>query len=211
MQLAPLRPKRPWWLLAAGIPILAAVAVAFAAAQFGRLPLTRPLARARGSEPAAAAPLLAKGTSVPFEVCYYNGQWAPPDADLQGQHLQGDPRYLDLATTPSALAQERVHVEVGPFRSTSAFTDFVQLSGLWTDPNATASACPAELVGKAELWALQLRMRRFELSGQDFVGYAEPQPAGVEVTQVAIPSEAVALHVLDTNGAKLTPDVALRG
>ena len=121
-----------------------------------------------------------------------------------------DARYRELGTTRDPRTQERVHVELGPFRSTSAFTDFVQLSGLWTDPNATSAACPADLSGKAELWALQLRIRRFESAGSDLVAYAEPQAAGVEVSQVAIPREAVALHVLNFDGVKLAPDVSLR-
>ena len=178
--------------------------------QSGVLPVARPAGGSPGDAPAAKASVYVSGVSVPFEVCYYNGLWAPPAPDLQGQHLQGDSRYRDLPAAGERFTQERVHVEVGPFRSASAFTDFVELSGLWTDPNATASACPAEIEGKAELWSLQLRLERFELSGSDLVAYAQPQPAGVEVTQVALPPDAVALHLLDETGQKLAPDVSLR-
>jgi hypothetical protein len=210
VELAPLRRGRPWWLLLAALPIAAAFAVAYA---LQRGSLAAPAARAAvpATAPPASSATLAKGVSVPFEVCYYNGKWAPPAPDVQGEHLEGDPRYRQLATAPVLFSPERVHVEVGPYRSTSAFTDFVQLSGLWTDPNATASACPADLQGKVELWALELHVQRFELTGQDLAAYAEPQPAGVEVTQVAIPDQAVALHVLNGSGAKLAPDVNLRG
>jgi len=211
VHLAPLPRKRRWLLLLAGLPILAALGVAFAMEPGAAPAITRLSSlSSSGAQRASAAALLPKGVSVPFEVCYYNSNWAPPDADLQAQHLQGDARYRGLDIAQQPLAGERVHVELGPYRSTSAFTDFVQLSGLWTDPNATSSACPADLEGKAELWTLQLRIQRFELTGADFVAYADQQPAGVEVTQVALPPAAQALHVLDAGGAKLAPDVSLR-
>ena len=216
VQLAPLPPRRPWWVALVALPIVAAFGFAYML-RAGALPISPPatataaaLIRSVAPTPLPVRLVLPRGDSLPFEVCYYNTNWAPPDPDLQAQHLQADVRYrnLDLARDPRAT--ERVHVERGPFRSTSGFTDFVELSGLWTDPNASASACPPDLQGKAELWGLQLRIQRFELTGSDFVAYADPQDAGVEAVQVAVPAAAQALHIVDLTGVKLAPDVNLR-
>ncbi|HVA24062.1 MAG TPA: hypothetical protein VMW62_06670 [Chloroflexota bacterium] len=213
--LAPINSTRPRWL----VPVASAAAfiIALAAATLTYAGRRAPATAARPvSLPAPVAPTPAPrafyspspGQSVPFEICYYNGAWSLPDPDAQAQHIQADPRYrgLDLSRQPL----ERVHVELGPFRSASALGDFVQLSGLWTDPNATAAACPADLQGKAELWALELRFERVELSGADLTAFAQPLPAGVEVIQLPLPAPAEALHIIDDRGLKLSPDVSLR-
>ncbi|HEX6512390.1 MAG TPA: hypothetical protein VF157_08830 [Chloroflexota bacterium] len=191
------------WLLA---PLAAALLATGAFQNRALLPGAAPQARVVPPSPEVFLP--PPGKSLPFEVCYFNAAWTPPDIETEAQHLQPDPRYLGLDL--ARQTRERVHVEVGPFRSASAFGDFIQLSGLWTDANVSASACPADLEHKAELWALQLRLDRFELSGSDLTAFASPQPSGVEAVQVPLPAEAEALHVIDAQGIKLAPDASLR-
>lgn len=189
------RRRRPWWLLLAGLPVLAAFPVAYAI-QMGVL-FAAPLAR-----PAAF------GADLPFEVCYYNAAWQPPDADTEAAHLAADPRYQGIGA--SEAQPERVHVELGPFRSASAFGDFVELSGLWSDPGALNGGCSAILQGRAELWALELKVDHFEQHGADLFAIVVPQTTGVEVAQVPLPPDAQALHVVDTAGTRWAQDVNLK-
>ncbi|MFI5266065.1 MAG: hypothetical protein ACHQ7M_01675 [Chloroflexota bacterium] len=214
IDLAPVPPTRRPRLI---LTVASALAIAIAAAALTYASTHAPAKEA--SLAAVPAPLVpaqslpasyspSSGEGIPFEICYYNSSWSLPDVETQAQHLQANPRYRGLDLSRQTL--ERVHVELGPFRSASALGDFVQLSGLWTDANATAAACPADLQGKAELWALELRFERFELSGADLTAFASPLPAGVEVAQLPIPPGADALHVIDDHGLKLSPDVNLR-
>jgi hypothetical protein len=194
----------------AGLAVCGATYVSFA----GWPALTRLAAPALAEPPDASAASLvslgsyhpAPGAATPFEVCYYNSAWTPPDADAHVARLQADPRYRGLAN----IYPERVHIEIGPFRSNSGLNDFVALAGLWTDPHATAQACPADLTRRAELWAVQLQIERFELSGTDLTAFAAARSAGVEVVQVAVPAQADALHVIDETGARLSADVNLQ-
>jgi hypothetical protein len=212
--LAPIPPSRRWLIPVAGAVVLLLAMSAGGLAYAGRQPLstsaaTTAVATAVVPTPAPKAFYSpSPGQGIPFEICYYNGSWSLPDPDTQAQHLQADPRYRGVDLSRTTL--ERVHVELGPFRSASALGDFVQLSGLWSDPNATVSACPANLQDKAELWALELRFQRVELSGADLTAFASPVAAGVEVVQLSLPAQAEALHVIDAQGQKLSPDVNLK-
>lgn len=210
--LAPLRPRRRRWLAPALAASALVLVVAAGAALLGPTQRRAPAAITQPATPVAAPPQsfysAAPGQPVAFEICYFNGNWRPPDPDIQAVHLQASPRFRGI--DPSRQPLERVHVELGPFRSASAFDDFLQLSGLWTDPNATSGACPANLAGKAELWAVELRFSRLELAGADLTAVAEPVGAGVEVVQISIGPAAEALHVVDDRGARLAPDVNLR-
>ena len=198
IELEPLRRparRRPWWLLLAGVPVLLAFPVAYAI-QTGAL---------------LRAPLVQRDTvdtDLPFEVCYYNAAWRPPDADSQATHLAADPRYQGIAA--GSVQAERVHVELGPFRSASAFGDFIELSGLWSDPGALSGGCSAILQGRAELWALNLKVDHFEQHGTDLFAVLLPQASGVEVAQVPLPPDADALHVVDSAGIRWGQDVNLR-
>ncbi|MBV8083604.1 MAG: hypothetical protein JO247_02200 [Chloroflexi bacterium] len=154
-----------------------------------------------------AAPSVVPGADLPFEVCYYNAAWQPPSADAEATHLQSDPRYQGTSAEQSQA--ERVHVELGPFRSASALGDFIELSGLWTDPDVLNAGCSAVLNGRAELWALELRLDRFEQHGGDIFAVLLPAGSGVEVAQVPLPPNAQALHMIDASGNRLAQDVSL--
>jgi hypothetical protein len=210
--LAPLsRAPRRW--LAPTLASIAATLILAAGAALVAAP--RRQAPAATTQPAGPTSLPAQtfysaapGQPVAFEICYFNGSWRPPEPDVQAAHLQASPRFRGI--DPGRQPLERVHVELGPYRSASALDDFVQLSGLWTDPNATSGACPADLTGKAELWALDLRFSRLELSGADLTAVVQAEGAGVEVVQIPIKPPAEALRVVDDRGARLAPDVNLR-
>lgn len=210
--LAPIpRAERSWLapVLAGGAALLVVAAGAMTLVIPQRTPGAM-LSRSTGAAAAAAQGFYspASGQPIAFEICYFNANWVPPDPDAQALHLQQNPRYRSRNLSQQPL--ERVHVELGPFRSASGLGDFVQLSGLWTDPNATGGACPANLQGKAELWALDLRFSRVEVSGVDLTAVAQSRGNGVEVVQIPIPAAAEALHVVDERGSRLSPDVNLR-
>lgn len=180
----------------AAVPILAAIGLAYA---------VQPFSLGFGAAEATAAPAPA---TIPFTVCFDNPSWRPPNADSEGAHLEADPRYrgIDL----KAVKPERVHVELGPFRSNSALGDFVALSGLWADPSWRSMTCSANLQGKVELWVLALHVERMDAQAGDLRAILKPQPSGVEIVQVALPASAEALHFTDPAGAKLAADLALR-
>jgi hypothetical protein len=159
--------------------------------------------------PAPAASPSAAPAGAPFVICYSNPAWTPPDADVQASHFQADPRYRGADF--SKAQAERIHPELGPSRSSSALGDFIALSGLWTDPKVNELQCPASLQGKAELWGLRLRFQGFDVDGADLTARVFPQPAGVEIVQVALPPGTRTLHFLDDAGAQLAPDVSLGG
>jgi hypothetical protein len=158
--------------------------------------------------PTSLARQTAFGADLPFEVCYYNAAWQPPDPDAEAAHLAADPRYRGI--NPTAAQAERVHVELGPFRSASAFGDFVELSGLWSDPGILSGGCSAILQGRAELWALELKFDHFEQHGADLFAVVLPQTSGVEVAQVPLPANAEALHITDAAGNHWAQDVNLK-
>ena len=188
--------KRPWWLALAGLPLLAAFPVAYAI-QSGLVLSSR-----------LPAPAATVQSDLPFEVCYYNAAWQPPDPDTEAAHLRTNPRYGDGTLTEGPA--ERVHYELGPFRSASAFGDFIELSGLWNDPASVRNGCSPVLQGKAELWALELKVDHFEERGADLFAVVVPQTSGVEVVQVPLPAQAEALHVVDSAGSRWAQDVNLK-
>ena len=164
---------------------------------------------ASASTAASAAPAPASVPDLAFDVCYANASWTPPSPDVEGAHLQADPRYRGVDLTTVALAHQRVYVESGGFRSASSFGDFIALSGLWSDPGLQSMTCSDDLRTTAELWGLSLHFERAQIVGADVTVVATPQPAGVEVIHIAVPPSAQALHVVDASGGKLIPDVHL--
>jgi hypothetical protein len=218
VQLMPAKRRGKRWPLVVLAVIVAVVGLAVGyVSQFGpdAAPLGRSIAAASAAGPDTGFRTLAQTTSaatpatsgVPFVICYSNAVWSPPDDATQAAHLQADPRYRTV--DPARVSPERVHPELGPFRSASALGDFIALSGLWSDPRVLDLGCPADLVGRAELWGLRLRFQRFEVSGSDLTATTLAQLSGVEVVQLTLPPKAEALHVVDDHGAKLAPDIHL--
>ncbi|MBV8084777.1 MAG: hypothetical protein JO247_08175 [Chloroflexi bacterium] len=167
---------------------------------------------AEQSPTAAATAVSSAARAVPaaaFDVCYSNPSWTPPPPDVEGAHLQADPRYRGVDLTTTALAHERVYVESGAFRSASSFGDFMALSGLWSDPGLQNIPCSDDLRTTAELWGLALHFDRAQFDGPDLTVYASPQPSGVEAIHIPLPPAAEALHVLDASGTKIIPDTHL--
>jgi hypothetical protein len=159
------------------------------------------------ASPAASAPASPAAPVVAFDVCYSNPAWVPPSPDVEGAHLQADPRYRGVALTTTALAHERVYVESGGYRSASSFGDFVMLSGLWADPGLQSLPCSDDLRSTAELWGLELHFDRATIDGADLTVFATSEQTGVEVIHIPLPPSAQALHVLDSAGTKIIPDV----
>lgn len=195
----PLRRRRlagHWYFALALVPVLAAAAIVYAAWPLGLAPARR------------SATLAAAKPTVSFHVCFANPTWAPPDADKQATHLQADPRYrgIDLAR----VRPERIHTELGPFRSNSALGDFVALSGLWADAGWRSMTCSSDLRGKVELWGLAVHFDGFQSGGADLTAHVTPESQGLEIVQADLPSGAQALHFVDPSGAKLAPDVNLQ-
>ena len=190
-----------------GLPLLGVAILACFGVVAGIEVRPQVLAGATLARPAAPVSPAAGVDASALGVCLNNPTWAPPSTDQQAEHLQSDARYRLLDPVP---APERVHVELGPYRSASAFGDFVQLSGLWTLGSSLGSAsCSPDLAGKAELWGLALQFQGVKRQGAELTVVAEPRPNGVEVVQIVLPSGAEALHLVDSAGAKLAPDVSL--
>jgi hypothetical protein len=183
-------------LFGIALALLAAAVVGYE----NRLTLTQSLVAAR----VAAAPPV---QTVALQRCYQNSAWTPPAPDLQGAHLQSDPRYRAVDLTK--VHPERVHVESGPFRSSSAFGDFVTLSGVWSDAGWQSMPCSSDLLGKAEVWGLALHFDAADLQEGDLTVHAATTDAGLEIIQLVLPGRAEALHILDQAGQKLIPDVNL--
>jgi len=196
VELDPVR-RRRWvrWLVPAAIGLLAIIAWGM------KLP-ARYVAATQPSLPASSPE-----ESVPFDLCFSDVSWVPPDAEAQAAHLLQNPRYAGIDF--SRLRPERIHVEGGPFRSASAFGDFIELSGLWADDAAVHNGCPEAFQGKVEVWGLAVRFQRLALRGDDLNAILERDSRGVQVAQIALPPGALALHFLDGSGEKLAPDVAL--
>ncbi|HEU0168801.1 MAG TPA: hypothetical protein VFS62_13570, partial [Chloroflexota bacterium] len=158
--------------------------------------------------PTASASLAATAVrTIALDVCYSNPTWTPPPPDVEGAHLQADPQYRGLDAV--GVVPEHVHVESGGYRSAFAFDDFVQRSGLWSDPGLQTIPCSDDLRTTAELWGLALHFDRAQLDGADLTVYASAQASGVEAIHIPLAPAAQALHVLDPSGTKIIPDTHL--
>ena len=154
----------------------------------------------------SAAPTAAAGATV--TVCYDDPGWLQPPLAARIARLQSDPRYrrLDLA----ALQGERIHAELGPFRSNSSLAWFSATAGLWQNTGWRSMRCSGDLRGKVEVWGVAVHFVRFDLERAALVALVEPQRTGLEIVQVQVPPEATILAFLDLRGTSVSPDVQLR-